>query len=221
MKKVKAIIFAALLTLSAFSILFYISCTKNKCSGLTCYNGGSCSGGQCICATGFTGNHCELSYIVYQNNTFTAVDITINGTKVTMPRSNSAVFTGTPGTSATGSATTRGLFGSTYNWTFNDLFPSNGNTFTNTLNVSSEYFFLEIANNDIYPINNLLINSGTATQTSEAVSLVPERLPYYVGYYKSAPNTTITVKLNTNTTFTTDSITLPDTANAMYLLTIL
>ena len=31
----------------------------NPCNGITCFNGGICTSGQCICASGWTGNFCE------------------------------------------------------------------------------------------------------------------------------------------------------------------
>ncbi len=50
---------AAIFTLSAFSLVIYTSCNKNKCNNVICLNLGVCDGGKCICPTGFEGNRCQ------------------------------------------------------------------------------------------------------------------------------------------------------------------
>ena len=58
MKKTRFFLFTVLVTLMAFATI-YESCKKDPCSGVACLNGGACSGGSCICASGYTGYHCE------------------------------------------------------------------------------------------------------------------------------------------------------------------
>jgi hypothetical protein len=59
MKSVKQIALGAFLTISAFSAVLYTSCSKDACKDVVCNNGGTCSGGNCTCPTGWLGTHCE------------------------------------------------------------------------------------------------------------------------------------------------------------------
>ena len=64
MKSIKLVALSALLTISAFCTVLYTSCSKSKdaCSGITCQNGVSCSGGTCTCPAGVTGTVCDTLY---------------------------------------------------------------------------------------------------------------------------------------------------------------
>lgn len=42
-----------------FSFGQITSCTPDKCKGVTCQNGGTCSKGNCNCATGYEGANCQ------------------------------------------------------------------------------------------------------------------------------------------------------------------
>lgn len=64
MKSIKHIAFAAFLTLSAFCAIFYVSCSKDPCKGVTCNNGGTCSSGNCTCPTGWIGSNCQTHAII-------------------------------------------------------------------------------------------------------------------------------------------------------------
>ena len=59
MNRFKNIAFSALLTISAFSVVTYTSCSKDECKDVVCNNGGTCSGGSCLCPTGYEGTNCE------------------------------------------------------------------------------------------------------------------------------------------------------------------
>lgn len=59
MKLFRQIALSAMITLSAFAAVVYTSCSKDACKGVTCNNGGTCSGGNCTCLTHFTGVHCD------------------------------------------------------------------------------------------------------------------------------------------------------------------
>ena len=59
MKSFKLVVLAGLLTVGAFSAVFYTSCTKDACKNVTCNNGGTCSGGTCTCTTGYEGSDCS------------------------------------------------------------------------------------------------------------------------------------------------------------------
>ncbi len=60
MKSFKQIALSALLTLGAFGAVTYTSCNKDECKDVVCENGGTCSGGNCNCLTGFDGTNCEI-----------------------------------------------------------------------------------------------------------------------------------------------------------------
>ena len=63
MKSIKHIVLAAFVTLGVFSAVVYTSsCTKDACKGVTCNNGGTCSGGNCTCVTGYFGTSCDSVY---------------------------------------------------------------------------------------------------------------------------------------------------------------
>jgi hypothetical protein len=59
MKSIKHIALTVVLTVSAFCAVLYTSCSKDACKGVTCQNGGTCSGGNCTCTTGYEGTNCE------------------------------------------------------------------------------------------------------------------------------------------------------------------
>ncbi len=59
MKSIKNIALGAFLTVSAFCAVMYTSCTKDKCKDVVCQNGGTCTGGNCTCTTGYEGTNCE------------------------------------------------------------------------------------------------------------------------------------------------------------------
>jgi hypothetical protein len=58
MKPFKLIAFAALLTVSAFTITTYTAC-KDACDDVVCLNGGACQYGKCVCPSGYLGDNCE------------------------------------------------------------------------------------------------------------------------------------------------------------------
>ena len=59
MRSIKHIALGAILTLSAFCAVLYTSCSKDACKGVTCSNGGTCTGGNCACPTGYEGTSCQ------------------------------------------------------------------------------------------------------------------------------------------------------------------
>jgi len=60
MKLFRQIALSAMVTVGVFgAILYTTSCSKDKCSGVTCNNGGTCSNGTCTCVTGYEGATCD------------------------------------------------------------------------------------------------------------------------------------------------------------------
>jgi hypothetical protein len=52
-------LFTALVFFAAITIVFYSSCERNVCDEVTCFNGGSCSSGICLCPVGFEDPQCQ------------------------------------------------------------------------------------------------------------------------------------------------------------------
>ena len=57
--RLRAIFISALVTISAFVSIAYVSCNRDKCKTLVCGNGGVCNLGECICPSGYEGIQCE------------------------------------------------------------------------------------------------------------------------------------------------------------------
>jgi len=220
MRQKRSLTIAAMITIAAFAAILFAACSKNKCAGVTCNNGGTCVSGSCSCATGFSGPRCDLIALYYQNNTYTNVSITFNGTTLNVPPGATEALYGTPGTTATGTASTHGLYGNVYSWALSDIFPANGTPFTHQLNVGADYFFLQVSNIDVYPVNYLTVNYGTPEQTVEEVSLQADRQAYGVGYYKWVFNSVIIAKFSDGHSITTDSLSIPGTLNSNILLSL-
>ncbi len=53
-----------LFTLTIFSFTTYTACNKDSCADVTCQHGGTCKDGNCTCASGYTGTHCETQTCV-------------------------------------------------------------------------------------------------------------------------------------------------------------
>lgn len=60
MKSTLRTIFAsALVALSGFTAITLSSCTEDKCKGISCAYGGTCTEGKCNCPSGYEGPQCE------------------------------------------------------------------------------------------------------------------------------------------------------------------
>ena len=62
MKLIKQIAVSTLLALGIFFAVFYTSCSKDACKGVTCLNNSQCKGGSCTCDSGTGGANCEIIY---------------------------------------------------------------------------------------------------------------------------------------------------------------
>jgi len=59
MKKIKNILVASILTMSAFTATIMTSCNPDACKDVICSNGGTCTDGSCSCPSGYEGASCE------------------------------------------------------------------------------------------------------------------------------------------------------------------
>ncbi|GBL35273.1 hypothetical protein EMGBS15_08680 [Filimonas sp.] len=55
----KRIIITALATLLVFTAVLFNGCKHDKCEQVSCAFGGVCKEGNCLCQTGYEGEHCE------------------------------------------------------------------------------------------------------------------------------------------------------------------
>jgi hypothetical protein len=71
MQSIRNIVVCLILAIGIGSILIYTSCSKNKCSGVSCQNGGTCNDGNCKCPAGTGGSNCSIIYRnIYSNNNY-------------------------------------------------------------------------------------------------------------------------------------------------------
>jgi hypothetical protein len=183
---------------------------------VVCYNGGTCSGSRCICPSGFTGQRCELSAIYYQNNTFTDIFLTVNGTNITIPAGTSVEVSGVPGYQATADAYTHGTYGETLSWHYDDYFPSGSGGQLDAFNVSTDYFYLMMANDDPFSLSGLYVNYGNAAETYESIAIPADRVIYGIGYYAARASTRVSVNFSVGGYYTSSYLNIPYVLNASY-----
>ncbi|MCW3121624.1 MAG: toll/interleukin receptor protein [Flavipsychrobacter sp.] len=231
------ILFAATMTTMSFGAVVFTACTKVQCENIVCKNGGSCSNGVCSCPTGYTGTFCEsaaTSYIVYKNNTFTPIVITVNGAGLTIPVGGSVSYSGKFGTDATGTATTSGaatslgistaggILGLPINWSINNTFPS-GDTLRVPLDVGAAYFFLRLKNTGSKNIINYYVNKDfTYGEYYNDVTVPNDSKVYEMGYYLAYPGSNVQTQATNSSSpnYVRQTVTLPFVSNQSVTVTI-
>jgi hypothetical protein len=216
MKQLKTFLLTSILTIGAFSAIIITSCHKDRCAGVVCYNGGACSVGRCGCPTGYSGARCEFSSIQYDNNTFTPVYIDVNGSTSTIPAGGSVIYTGLTGSSVRVQASTYGSYGLTFNWDYNDIFPSGGNLLTEPFDVGRNFFFLAINSIVRSQIIGISVNSGL----TDNVSIPGDGNTYEIGYYDNPTNAQVRLIFSNNSATTYSNLNIPYVTNAYYDLVI-
>ena len=230
MKKTRSVIVTTLIALLGFGAAVYTSCNKDRCSNVTCQNGGTCNNGSCTCPTGYTGANCQTTTttsVAYVNNTFTPITLVINGITQTIPVGGSVSVKGYYGTIASGVAYTSGstplgvitgygVVGETIYWQINDSYPKSGTT-TNTLNVGASYFYLNIVNNHSLSITNYIVNNELTVGMLGVTATIPNNgQTYGLGYYLAYPNSNLVVSYSDGSKSTLSTLSLPFTNNQMY-----
>ena len=199
MKQLSSFLGTILITLSVFTTTIFTSCTKdNTCKSMVCKNASICQSGTCICPTGYTGQYCEESVVVYYNGSYTPITITVNNSTHLIPVGGNYTFYGLAGSPANGTASTfytdnnGKRMGEVVTWQIADKFPSDGNKASHLLDVSSDYFYLKIANGDYYDsVVALKVNYDSPDQVADSILLPNNGQPYVIGYYKALPGTKI------------------------------
>lgn len=148
MKSIKNIALSVLLTVGAFGAVTYTACNKDECKDVVCQNGGTCSGGNCTCPTGYEGNSCEILsrekvlgvYLgseictVGTDNYSVTIATNSNNIMVTLTNIYNQGFSATGTMTSTNSFTFSGASGST---TYSGTGTVNGNQLTLSYSISS------------------------------------------------------------------------------------
>ena len=92
MKSLRLVALSAFLTIGASSAVFYSSCSKDACKDVTCQNGGTCSGGNCTCPTGYEGTTCQTLANAKFVKIWSATDTKVGGS--TLPTYSSNITVG-------------------------------------------------------------------------------------------------------------------------------
>ena len=130
--------------------------------------------------------------IAFQNNSFTPINLTVNGVSTTIAPDSAFVVTGQAGDPVSGTAQTSGLtstntvVGSVVSWNFGFTFPADVLHSTYPFNVPSTYFFLIINNQSSYSVTGLYVNYGLAAQSFDNITF--GQGTFNIGYYPAFSN---------------------------------
>ena len=206
MKRTRSVIFTAIITLLAFGARIYTSCNKDRCSNVTCQNGGACVNGFCSCTYGYEGDHCEIqvkTMIEYWNHGFTDITLTLNNQAYTVPAGRSKGFKGGYGDTLKGNAFTQGPYGVQVIWdSLVTLFPVKG-TYIVDLNIPSKYFFVSVINDSASgPIRYIYVNKDNEYGPQGVVNLPYPYLVYGssigLGYFHAVANSSVYIRSAAN-----------------------
>jgi hypothetical protein len=206
-------------TLALAFALFLTSCSKTTPDPT---NSGSGSGTNGSGGNGSGNNGPTNTSLVYVNDTYTPINITVNGATSSIPAGQSVTFKGAAGSANTGTATTSGVtstnttVGLVMSWAINDVFPSSGSA-NKTLDVGANYFFLKITNQSSYAVNGVYVNYGLVAQTLDNITFGSGT--YNVGYYAAYSNSNVRCISNSGV-YWQSNVTLSNTENQSFLFTL-
>lgn len=145
--------------------------------------------------------------IAFKNPLFTPITVTLNGVTKTVDPGTTIAFDGQAGTvgsfkAETGAKSAQGsLVGNLITWENSYNFPGSG-TFTVTLNLGSQWFFLFVTNESSRKINKVYVNYGLQSQTVENASIPNDKIRYRLGYYRAFSNSNLRIEGENNWVWT-------------------
>lgn len=225
----------SIIVMTVFSgVVVFTACNKSSCSNVVCLNGGTCSGGKCTCPTGFSGAFCQVQAqtgISYKNNSFTPVNISVNGNTQTIAPGASYTYKGGAGTLATGTASTTGssslgisspdgTIGLPISWSLSNTFPAS-DTLRVPLDVGSSYFFLRMVNNGAKNVINYYVNVNfpSTEEFFQDVTVPNDGKVHDLGYYLAYSSSNVQTQ-SADSKVVWKAVTLPLTNNQSFTVTI-
>ncbi len=121
--------------------------------------------------------------LAFTNPVYTPITVTVDGTKKVVEPGATITFEGTPGTQAQYEAETSGKtsngsqIGLLITWSGSSTFPATG-TRTLTLTLSSDFFFLFVANESVRKATKLFVNYGLQAQTTDNIIIPNDKVKY-------------------------------------------
>jgi hypothetical protein len=191
MKQTRTIVLTAILTLMIFGGISYTSCKKDPCKKTTCFNGGVCENGTCLCKDGYTGLSCEIknkSTIRYYNTTSTPLAMTVGGVLQILDTGAFLDYTREIGDSIKGTAKTQNfnlypIYGVQVEWPLRYVFPARG-VDTIRIRVPKNYFFVKAVNNSTVPnIKKVVVNYNKSDSAIDITPIYNTGKPFFIGYY--------------------------------------
>jgi len=189
-------------------IILTFSCeeeTVSPCAGVVCKNDGVCRNGACQCSPRYKGEFCETlneGTVTFVNNSQTAITINANGEQSQIAKGGNLVVAEIIGESVTFTAETSGKNASGNLIGLKLVWSSISYEVTNTprtvpLDISSEFFFLNVKNNSASNIfQGLYVNFGLNSQTFDNnFSLPADGIIYPIGYYRAFTNTKVRMNI--------------------------
>ena len=82
MKFWKPILFTSVFLLGVSGTIFYSACEQDKCTNITCNNGGSCNAGLCVCPSGYEDPTCNTKVITRFLGTYAGFSSCNNGAEI-------------------------------------------------------------------------------------------------------------------------------------------
>lgn len=133
--------------------------------------------------------------ITFTNNSFTTATIYMGSSSRTVASGETTTFSSVYGSSAYYSASTFGAtslgtqIGELVKWT--NTLNLSGGTYSVSLDVPSEYFFIYITNTGTHVLNNMYVNYGLSTEKYAGIEIPANGTKYTTGYFKAFYNTNI------------------------------
>jgi len=133
--------------------------------------------------------------ITFNNNTFKPISITVDYIEKTIPVEGSVTYYDLEGTSidyyaeTSGTTTTGTIVGELLTWNYS--IELTGGSLEWNLNISSDYYFMTIANSGTHVLTPLEVTQGLSDVLTEYISIPNNGTKYNIGYYKAYSGTVV------------------------------